>query len=610
MRKAAIFSFVLLLSLGLKAQIDSVFLRNLVDSARANYTIDRDVSRGFATQILTECERGDYPEIHAFALNWIGIIYMQQYSLDTANIYFDKAIAYSTKNSLIKEVSKAKFNKSLNILREQKYEEAAISGLVALQGFKDANDTIGVALAQFHIGSCYFKLAQLEIAETYFLASLKVTEERMSEVKLANVLGALGAVHAKLGKDKLAIEEFRKSIALKTSIGGEIYCGNQYVGIASIYSKQQESDSAKLYYSKALLASSTLGDLHLEMNTLVEYSLFFTTIEQFDSSLIYARKSLILYPLVADDYLRQMAYQRLSYAFEYTDKLDSALFYNQRYHHLKDSLESVDIKKRIADLDEKYQSAEKDQKILESQVLVQQQEIKNQNQILVIVFLSVLLIAFLIWFFIRKNRQRMEANLAMINERNRIALDLHDHVGAELTLVSSRLYAKVFNPNLKDSEKEDLEKIGTQIRQVNSTLRETVWSIQNESISTLQLQEKLEDVVFSLFEGRELNFDASVKCDMELNPQQALTFFRICQEGITNIYKYSDATQINWSIGCDNRILTIVLSDNGVGFDVANSATGYGLQNMKLRSQKLGASCSIKSKIGEGTTITIVQNLA
>jgi len=599
-----IFSFLFLPVLSF-AQLDTFALKSYQERAEANLQIDLDSSLFYAQEILRVCEDTDHPQFHAFALNWSGLAFMNMGNPDSADNYFNQAIQYGNQNDQEKFSRLAKFNKSVNLLNKGDYEGAAESGLAILKEFQDINDSVHVAHVQYHIGSCYFSSGQYERAKKYFYDAIPVTKTFKSSIRLGNIYSALGSVYYMEGKMDSAILEMKKAIALKVAASGENSCGAQYLNVGDIYMSTGNYDSARFYFNKSLRTVNNLGDNQLAGVLFTEIASLFELEENYDSAVFYAYEALKMYDLTKDEYTHKLALYRLSNAYEAQEKFDSALYYDRKYNTLTDSLDNADVKARIAELDEKYQSAEKDKKITESKLLLREQKADIQNQIFVIIGLFVLLAGILAWFFVRRKQQRLKWQVDMIEERNRIAMDLHDHVGAELVLVSSKLDTRIFKTE-RESEKKDLEDISNQIKQVNATLRETVWSIQTEIITATELKEKVELLMYSMFQGMEMDFVTDEKCAKTLNPQQALTFYRISQEGISNIYKYANATTVEWHFTCTQNQMILRLKDNGIGFSPDEVSTGFGLGNMKARAEKIGATCNLKSEIGKGTLVEVV----
>lgn len=83
--------------------------------------------------------------------------------------------------------------------------------------------------------------------------------------------------------------------------------------------------------------------------------------------------------------------------------------------------------------------------------------------------------------------------------------------------------------------------------------------------------------------------------------------FRVFQEGLKNIIKYANATQITLTVNQNKNSLIITIQDNGIGFKIKdqNLTNGIGLNNMKKRIDSIGGQLEILSSPGQGTTLII-----
>ncbi len=82
--------------------------------------------------------------------------------------------------------------------------------------------------------------------------------------------------------------------------------------------------------------------------------------------------------------------------------------------------------------------------------------------------------------------------------------------------------------------------------------------------------------------------------------------YRLVQEGITNIVKHAEATTVELSLMVDDRGTRLLLRDNGRGFDISQTSTGFGLQGMRERAQAIGGQLTVNSRPGEGCEIRLV----
>src|SRR5690606_12094144 len=85
----------------------------------------------------------------------------------------------------------------------------------------------------------------------------------------------------------------------------------------------------------------------------------------------------------------------------------------------------------------------------------------------------------------------------------------------------------------------------------------------------------------------------------------AMNVHRTIQEAINTAVKYARAEQIDVSITRGGNQILIVIADDGIGFDVENSASGNGLANMRKRIEDINADISLESELSKGTRITI-----
>ena len=252
--------FFLFITTIAKAQPDTLLLKSLETKARSFYAKDYDSSRYFANQILKECKIADQKDFHAFALNWIGITYMQVGQPDSAEYYYDKTIAYGVKSGEKSQSHKALFNKSINQRIQGKFEESVVSAYIALNGFANTNDSIGVAHAKYQIATCFIELERYDDAIEILDGVVEVYEKLPNKWSLSNTYNTYGASYFKLNKLDSARNNFNKAIEIRLAMGGKDYCGSAFNNLANIFSKQNQIDSSKYYHEKSITAYTNLKD--------------------------------------------------------------------------------------------------------------------------------------------------------------------------------------------------------------------------------------------------------------------------------------------------------------------------------------------------------------
>lgn len=202
-----------------------------------------------------------------------------------------------------------------------------------------------------------------------------------------------------------------------------------------------------------------------------------------------------------------------------------------------------------------------------------------------------------------KNKQRLALFESKEKERQRIARDLHDNLGSNISYIVSKS-EKLLEDDAENSM-EDIIQIKDAATSIMSNLRETIWLINRPEVSNIELADKLKQYVkknlFTKYHIRE-----SIGQEKNLQSETVMSIYRCVQEIITNINKHSKATDVNINIYNNSEYKFVIqVKDNGTGFDHAEKEGHYGLRNMKARMEEINANISIQSNKDEGTTIII-----
>jgi len=208
-----------------------------------------------------------------------------------------------------------------------------------------------------------------------------------------------------------------------------------------------------------------------------------------------------------------------------------------------------------------------------------------------------------------QERQRVERQHLIEQERTRVAQDLHDELGATLTEVSM-LGSLVRTPSLPVEARERyLDKLAAVSRAVVATLDEIVWAVNPKYDSVASLAS-----YYSLFAQRFLNL-AGIACRLQVAdafPARPLDsrlrhgVFLAFKEALNNAVRHSGASEVKIAMDVIGNRLRIAVVDNGKGFGLQDGLPGSdGLASMRARMKKLGGECEIVSEPGRGTTVEL-----
>lgn len=233
-------------------------------------------------------------------------------------------------------------------------------------------------------------------------------------------------------------------------------------------------------------------------------------------------------------------------------------------------------------------------------------------------FLSglILLIFLTGWYVVRsylgKQLQRqkmiMEKELAIEQERNRMARELHDGLGSMLSGIKHSFSAMKNRLSLAEQEElvfhNNIDKLNESILE----LRNISHSMASESLLKYGLENSLKDYCQNLsHQGQpSISFNALGTSGMKLNEEQSFHIFRIVQELLQNCIKHAGASQIILQLSFNQRRLYITVEDDGKGFDLNYDIDkGMGLKNIETRVKILKGKMDYQTAPQKGTSVLI-----
>lgn len=205
---------------------------------------------------------------------------------------------------------------------------------------------------------------------------------------------------------------------------------------------------------------------------------------------------------------------------------------------------------------------------------------------------------------IRALENRMSA---VSDERNRIASDLHDDIGASLS--SIRIYSGAAHKRFNDDPQESLrliERINESSSGMMDRMSDIVWSINPKNDNVESIIFRMKSQAAEVLSPLDIEVEYSIDKDSE-NIQPSITarrnIYLIFKEAINNIAKYSEAKHVKVGFFVSGTTLSLVVHDDGKGFEVAAARAGNGMGSMKQRAEMLGGTLLVESAPGKGTEL-------
>jgi signal transduction histidine kinase len=195
---------------------------------------------------------------------------------------------------------------------------------------------------------------------------------------------------------------------------------------------------------------------------------------------------------------------------------------------------------------------------------------------------------------------------ATLDERNRIAREIHDSLGHALTAQSIQLDNAIAFWQLEPTKAYNFLTEAKTL--VTTALREIRYSVATMRADPLQ-EQNLEIAIATLLKEFSQRTTIVPQCHISLpyhlSKEVKTTLYRIVQEALTNISKHSEATKVVVELQAFPEHLSLLIKDNGKGFDPQQNTTGFGLQGVRERVAALAGYLQMSSDFDRGCTITI-----
>ena len=589
-------------------------------------------------------------------------------SIDYDSAWYYTDLGYKEAIKIKNDYLKARMLVSFGILENGKgsSEQALKYYQDALPAIKSSEDHFAIGALYTNISNAYEKTGEVDKSVAYQLKALKEFETSQDSIWVAGSLNNLGSRYGAMNESKLSEDYFQKALELYQKLGQEYYVALTYNNLASVYLDFEdyqkvidyanrsfegfiavnarfesasplynlghgyqglnELDKAIDHFERALKIQQEKGDwyvaVHLK-NDIAKTLMMQRRFQEAENLALEAYEEALEHNIV----LAQVELSKtLSTISEGMGKYKNAYGYLQKHNEVLDSLQGLERAKEALNLKEKYETEQKENEILrqKNELVEGQLALKKRNNMLIGSggLLAILLIVGFVVFreqkikaknFARETalekamaEARAQENLK--EQRLRIARDLHDNIGSQLTYLTS----------ITDSAKRGIDKGEiflmeklTQMKQFSlvtiSELRDTIWAMNKDEISLEDIKERTQQLAATVHEAT----DDRVKVKIDGNPTNkvfnafvGMNLFRIIQESVNNAVKHSGSELIEVRFEADDAV-QITIEDIGKGFDTSKESTGNGLYIMRNRAEKAGIDFNQESVIGKGTKVTL-----
>jgi two-component system, NarL family, sensor kinase len=576
----------------------------------------------------------DYGVIQAHLL--MGILHDVSSQYDSALYHYRTSLAASHEAGDTLKVASNNANIGLTFFNVGNLRESMDYFLNSLGYFEQANHAVGMASTYNNLGMIYSELDNFERALENYQKALEIRKQINDYFGMGAALTNIGAAHSQMDNVELAIDYLRESIRIKDSIQDQYGLTISTSLLGALYLNQNLLDSARIYLERAIAISKNIESRGQEVNAYLIYQGLLIKNGQIAEAIRLNETSLAMAREVGSLKHQSTAYRNLSHAYEMQGNTTKAFEYFKSHIETKDEMVSRDRINQVFQLELDYEREKKASEIalLNRQAEINALQIETQrlllsrrNSIMVaimIIFVTTLLLAYL-YYMQQKSKEKLKLNTALaevqkriargaieaeIKERQRIGEELHDSFGQILSLIKLNL-TKVQKMREMPAEKREqmLDHAVALSNKAFVDLRDISHNMSPIMLKTKGLVLSVKDLLDRIDETGAYRISFEV-VDMEgsLEPFVEFTLFRTIQELLNNVLNHAQATEISVQMVKDQGDITIMVEDNGKGFDdqLLESAQGMGLRNTFSRIKNLNGEMIIDSSPDRGTIITII----
>jgi two-component system NarL family sensor kinase len=567
---------------------------------------------------------------YILSLNERGVVYKNRIELDKANYYYDLAFE-KAKEAKSMQMMASVLNNKASVMRMQRNMTGAIAKYYqALKLYQSENNYYGMGAAYNNLAEVFSMLGQMDKSRAYLLKTLSIRNkiDKEDNFIVANALRNLGFAAYFENKYSLSINYFEQALAIFKENKDSVGIGDVLVKIGN---SLVESGNAKK--GKTLIEEGY--KMGLEQNSYLVITLAKESLAQAEwKEKNYSKAIQLLYETIelaknaGDRNPIMESYEMLAMIYAEKGDFKEGFELQKKFAAVKDSIFSAENRSTLTEMEVKYNTEKKELENLKLKKTTTEQELKiARKNIFLGLVVALLLISGLVFTLIytrNKSKQKalMDAEILKVQEqknkaiieaeereRIRIAKDLHDGVGQMVSAL--KLQMSSLETGVEFKSEEERNRYNDMIAFVDETVKE-VRSVSHSMMPNALIRSGLSSAVREFVQR--ISSTDKLKVDLEivgLNDRLEQTtetvLFRVLQEIVSNIVKHANANHVTIQLIRHDHEITLMVEDNGKGFDTSKiqEFEGIGLKNLFSRVEFLNGTIHFDSNPGRGTTVTV-----
>lgn len=608
---------------------------------------------------ITICEREKYDYYLGKCYQVKGIGFQLKEDFPSSFLWFEKAKVYFQKIDSVFHLQRINFNMGVNYYKMSEYRKSDSLFSIALKFAETNNDTdlqcqvlksfstsrrlrtqlndalkyalksaglrekikdsLGLIMDYQGIANILLELKRYENANDYFYKCLSLNQQTGNMINEEAIYPGIGEAYLGLKMYDKSRHAYMKALQVAKP-NSVMHFASVYTGLADLYYETGNTDSAFYYGNKSLAHSYSTNNLNSVASNYGNFAKWYYDLQEYSKCEVNL-DSCEYYAIKCQD--KKM----LAFIPEMKSKLKAknndtknAFSELQKSVAIKDSIYNIETTTQLNELLTKYETEKKENEItkLNSEKLLDAEKLSRQKTLnfsLIIIAGLILISGILIFRNVQKKRNAekqvaiLEKQNAIESMRSKIASDVHDDMGANLTRLGLNAQQLLSSTTISEREKQLAEKIATQSKDVITGMREIIWASNPANDNLKSMLGFMRQYIDRFFDGTEIrpvvNFPHDVG-EITLHPEVRRNLFLILKESLNNAVKYSGSDKVDIDFSNKNENFNLNIKDYGKGMDdKTKDDFSNGLNNMQMRAEQIKSLFKLITSPGKGVQIAI-----
>lgn len=551
---------------------------------------------------------------------FIGTAYHTKAELDSAQMYYQKALNFALETDDKQTEISAYISMGFIYSDQNEYTKGLDYFMKALAIAEDTDNIPQQINILANIGTTHRRFNNNDHALHYFEKVEKLAEKANSQEGRFMAYFNLGGIYQDQGNMHKALEYQLNALEISRSIRNKPYEIVSLTSIAQIYYSEEFKDyqKAETYATDGLLIAEKYGDPQILKQCYATFADIYARQKKYEKCDIFATKAWEMDTM--DIVMGRNYIFNIIHANIFLGNKDKAAEYLEKLFEIVNKVNDKSLHESLSEIEVKYETEKKEMRIA---------TLEKERKIYIILGLVVvvaLLLGIGLLFYRHRlaiqKRKIIEQQIIQLEqekelvatraalkaektEREAIARDLHDGVGAMLSVVKNNMDIMKSYSIIENKEAKYFTKALDGLNKSMVELRRVAHHIMPAILVERGLVEALDDFSRSVPEV-DFHFEEPYH---RFNPEKELVIYRCGYELISNALRHAGASHIDVHLNVDEKTVYLSVVDNGCGFDPQIASMGMGINNMRTRLSAFGGRIEIYSEQGKGTEVNIELDL-